>query len=125
MYTIAKQFSFSASHQLDHLPAGHPCARLHGHNYVVEIRLAAPALDSDDFVVEYGDLEPFKKLIDGCLDHRHLNEVVPYRTTSENIARWLFEQARAFWPQVISVRVSETPYTWAQYQPHDACGDES
>ena len=42
MYTIAKQFTFSASHQLDHLPEDHQCARLHGHNYVVEIVLSAP-----------------------------------------------------------------------------------
>jgi 6-pyruvoyltetrahydropterin/6-carboxytetrahydropterin synthase len=41
MYTITKQFSFSASHVLDHLPEGHPCARrLHGHNYIAELVLA-------------------------------------------------------------------------------------
>ena len=124
MYTIAKQFTFSASHQLDHLPEDHQCARLHGHNYVVEIVLSAPALNRNDFVVDYGDLEPFKKIIDTCLDHRHLNEVIPYRTTAENIARWLFEKARALWPQVVAVRVSETSNTWARYQPHNTSEDE-
>ncbi len=34
MFTITKEFHFSASHQLSHLPEDHQCARLHGHNYV-------------------------------------------------------------------------------------------
>lgn len=115
MYTISKEFHFSASHQLDHLPEGHQCARLHGHNYKVELILQAKDLDQDDFVLDYGDLKPFKQLIDEKLDHRHLNDVIPYRTTAENIARWLYEWAKERWPQVVAVRVSETPKTWATY----------
>ncbi|MGO8249243.1 6-carboxytetrahydropterin synthase, partial [Rhizobium johnstonii] len=34
MYRITKEFHLSSSHQLDHLPADHQCARLHCHNYV-------------------------------------------------------------------------------------------
>lgn len=117
MYTIAKRFSFSASHQLDHLPEDHKCGRLHGHNYAVEVILAAETLNDDDFVVVYGELAPFKEMISATLDHRHLNDVLPMRTTSENIARWLYEWTKARWPQVVAVRVSETPNTWAEYRP--------
>ncbi|HBU96439.1 6-pyruvoyl trahydropterin synthase family protein, partial [Thalassospira lucentensis] len=39
MFTITKQFAFSASHQLAGLDADHPCSRLHGHNYIVEVEL--------------------------------------------------------------------------------------
>jgi P-type Ca2+ transporter type 2C len=42
MYTIAKRFAFSASHVIGGLPADHPCARLHGHNYEVEVVLQSP-----------------------------------------------------------------------------------
>jgi 6-pyruvoyltetrahydropterin/6-carboxytetrahydropterin synthase len=41
MYTIAKRFAFSASHVIGGLPTDHPCARLHGHNYEVEVLAAA------------------------------------------------------------------------------------
>jgi hypothetical protein len=71
MYTITKQFHFSASHVIEGLPEGHPCARLHGHNYIVELVLQAPTLDRIGFVVDYGDLRPFKQLLDTELDHRH------------------------------------------------------
>ena len=46
MYTIAKRFAFSASHVIGGLPADHPCARLHGHNYEVEVVLQSPTLDA-------------------------------------------------------------------------------
>lgn len=42
MLTITKGFHFSASHVLDRLPSWHPCARMHGHNYVVVLELPAP-----------------------------------------------------------------------------------
>ncbi|MDP9380335.1 MAG: 6-carboxytetrahydropterin synthase QueD [Chloroflexota bacterium] len=116
MYTICKEFNFSASHQLDHLPPEHRCARLHGHNYTVQLVLASQELDQNGFVVDFGDLAPLKRFIDEELDHRHLNDVMPCPTTSEHLAKWLFDKACALWPQVIAVRVSETPKTWAEYR---------
>ena len=117
MYTISKRFTFSASHIIEGLPAGHQCSRLHGHNYIVEVVLAAEQLDAVGFVVDYGELKPLKQIIDGELDHRHLNDVLSGATTAEAIAKFLFDRARALWPQTVAVRVSETPATWAEYRP--------
>lgn len=119
MYTITKQFSFSASHVLDHLPDGHPCSRLHGHNYVVELVIGGLELDESGFVRDYRDLAPFKAFVDEKLDHRHLNDVVDGPTSAENLARFLYEFARNLWPEVAAVRVSETPKTWAEYRPDE------
>ncbi|MCA9982095.1 MAG: 6-carboxytetrahydropterin synthase, partial [Anaerolineales bacterium] len=115
MYLIRKQFHFSASHQLDGLPAEHQCARLHGHNYIVEIVLQATAVDKNGFVVDYLDLKPFKDYIDHTLDHHHLNDLFDFPTSAENLAYHLFCWAKAKWPQVSGMRVSETPKTWAEY----------
>ncbi len=117
MYTITKQFSFSASHVLDHLPEGHPCARLHGHNYVVEVVLQSAELNGDGFVRDYRELASFKNFIDDKLDHRHVDDVIEGLSTAENLARFLYEFAVGMWPEVVAVRVSETPKTWAEYRP--------
>ena len=116
MYRISKQFHFSASHILHGLPEGHPCSRLHGHNYVVELVLESDTLDERGFMADYGDLSPFGHMLDDKLDHRHLNDVFPFNPTAENIACSLFEWAKSHWPQVAAVRVSETPKTWAEYR---------
>jgi 6-pyruvoyltetrahydropterin/6-carboxytetrahydropterin synthase len=116
LYQISKRFEFSASHILDHLPPGHQCARLHGHNYRVDVVIESPCLDDRGFCqVDYGELDGFKAYLDATFEHRHLNDVLPVRTTAENIARFLFHEARRFSPFVIAVRVSETPKTWATY----------
>lgn len=121
MFTISKRFEFCASHQLDHLPPGHQCARMHGHNYRVEVVIQSPCLDDRGFCqVDYGELDGFKRYLDENLDHRHLNDVLPVRTTAENIARHLYDVAKSCLPKpsaifLSAVRVSETPKTWASY----------
>ena len=116
MYTITKEFHFSASHQLDGLPDDHQCARMHGHNYIVEVILQADKLNDVGFVVDYGDLKPLKHYLDDCFDHRHLNDVLPFQTSAENIAKYLYDWCKAQWQETVAVRVSETPKTWAEYR---------
>jgi 6-pyruvoyltetrahydropterin/6-carboxytetrahydropterin synthase len=122
MFTIAKRFSFSASHRLDGLPDEHPCSRLHGHNYEVEVISESAELDAVGFVHDYAAVAPLRDLVAATIDHRHLNDVLPGPTTAEAIAWWLYERAKEVLDpvvaaKVVAVRVSETPSTWAEYRP--------
>ncbi|MGH3405282.1 MAG: 6-carboxytetrahydropterin synthase QueD [Streptosporangiaceae bacterium] len=121
MYLIGKRFSFEAAHALADLPAGHKCARLHGHTYTVEIELTASQLVPPGFVTDFADLTPFRRYLTDTIDHRHLNEVLPVEPTSENLARhfftWCVTHLEPGIPARISaVRVSETPQSWAEYR---------
>jgi 6-pyruvoyltetrahydropterin/6-carboxytetrahydropterin synthase len=123
-YTISKRFHFSASHQLSHLlDPDHPCKRLHGHNYEVELILWSNYLNHDTgFVMDYNDMLSFEHYIKTKLVHRHLNEVLggSRETTAEMIAQHLFGIARTFfYGYVEAVRVSETPKTWAEFRVID------
>lgn len=126
MFEISKEFAFSASHQLTHLNPDHPCARLHGHNYVVRVTLKGEMLDERGFVYDYRELDFFKQFIEDEIDHRHLNDVMAKivgqenasrYTTAEHLAQfffgWIFETGDV--PELYSVSVSETPKTWATY----------
>ena len=117
MYKISKQFSFSASHRLDLLPENHPCARLHGHNYVVTVHLKSEKLDEYGFVKDYKALKTVKQFLDETLDHRYLNDRISGPPTSENIARFLYEQFKPEIPELYAVEVSETPQTSCVYEP--------
>lgn len=121
-YTISKEFAFSASHVLHGLEDGHPCGRMHGHNYVVRLELTGP-VGRTGFVFDYRDLDPFKRWIDDTLDHRHLNDVMPSpypNPSAESLAHWLHHRLIDVvdLPDEItaSVSVSETPKTWATYR---------
>lgn len=125
-YTITKEFEFSGSHVLHGLPDGHQCGRQHGHNYLVRVELTGD-LDSRGFVMDYGDLAPFKRWLDKTLDHRHLNDIDPFDTveginpTAENLSRYLTAalHREVLLPRSVLARVcvSETPKTWASWNP--------
>lgn len=116
MYKINKEFSFSASHCLNGLPASHPCSRLHGHNYIVNVFFQAQNLNDVGFVIDYRDLESIRGYIDEYLDHKHLNDVLSFNPTAENIAKFLFDKFKGVFPQLHKIEVSETPKTKAAYK---------
>lgn len=116
MYKISKEFSFSASHILEGLPSDHPCARLHGHNYVVTVHLKGKKLNEVGFIKDYRDLSIVKNYIDNELDHRHLNDLLPFNPTAENLAKHLFDIFKQEIPELYAVEVSETPKTTAFYE---------
>ena len=132
MFTITKQFHFSAAHQLMRVPEGHPCGRLHGHNYIVEIVLQSRVLTDQQWVKDFGDLDLVKNFIDEEWDHRNLNdwfeqfsdpdfdpEDGPAETTAEMLAFVLYDTFKGSLSQLVAVRVSETPKTWAEYRRDD------
>ncbi len=118
MYTIYKEYHFSASHQLEYLPKTHPCHRLHGHNYVVEVELQSHELNEYGFVRDYLELDDLKIYIDEHLDHRHLNDVLgDEKVTAEQLAKHIYDWCAARWAEVCCVRVRETPKSCAEYRP--------
>ena len=118
MFTIAKTFTFEAAHSLVMLPADHKCHRPHGHSYNVTLILESATLDRYGFVVDYGaGLDGFGKWVEETLDHQDLNEIVLCATTVENLSKWIYEVWMNRIPQLVAVRLSETPKTWAEYRP--------
>jgi 6-pyruvoyltetrahydropterin/6-carboxytetrahydropterin synthase len=125
MFTISKEFHFSASHVLYGLPSDHPCSRLHGHNYKVVFELQSQTLNETGFVRDYRSLDIVKHMIDDKFDHRHLNTIKPFDSinpSAENIAYFLFEKFRHYLPELTAVTVMETDKTAATYRKHQLEG---
>jgi 6-pyruvoyltetrahydropterin/6-carboxytetrahydropterin synthase len=122
VYRIAKTFTFEAAHHLRGLPEDHKCARMHGHSYRAEIVLETERLTDTGFVDDFAELRPLADYIAAALDHRDLNHVLDGNPTSELLARHLadwFEHhlAADLNGALVSVRVSETATSWAEYLP--------
>ena len=122
--TIAKEFTFDAAHSLPNSDG--PCKRLHGHTYRVTVvaRGRTQPLDGraeEGMVVDFTRIkEVFKRRVEALCDHQYLNETVPVeRTTAELLAAWMLGELRAELPQVVAVRVSETPSSWAEVTVDD------
>lgn len=116
MYKISKEFGFCASHSLEGLEQGHPCMRVHGHNYKVTIHLQSETLNEDGFVCDYRKLEPIKRMLDTAFDHKHLNDFLTFQPSAENIAKHIYDLCKAQFPQLKAVTVKETDKTAATYE---------
>ena len=85
MYKVQKTMEICGSHQLE-LNYDSPCCGLHGHNWFVTIYMRANALDKNGMVFDFAKI---KKLIHNKFDHKHLNDVVGFNPTAENLACYI------------------------------------
>ena len=106
---IYKEFSFEAAHRLPNVPAGHKCARLHGHSFRVRVSVDGPVGDQSGWVMDFADLKTaFRPVLDE-LDHRYLNEIPGLENpTSENVARWIWTRLVPALPGLAEIEVKET-----------------
>lgn len=49
---VVRVFRIEAAHRLPHVPADHPCRRMQGHSYVVDVHVAGP-LRETGWVVDF------------------------------------------------------------------------
>lgn len=88
MYYVNKTLEISASHSLK-LNYKSKCENLHGHNWIIEIYMKSKELNEDGMVMDFTHI---KEKIKSKLDHTNLNEVLPFNTTAENIAKWIADE---------------------------------
>lgn len=108
MYYVKKRLEISASHALN-LSYVSKCGNLHGHNWIVSVFCRAEQLNADGMVTDFSHI---KQLIADRLDHRNLNEVLPFNPTAENIARWICDNV----PNCYRVEVQESEGNMAAYE---------
>jgi 6-pyruvoyltetrahydropterin/6-carboxytetrahydropterin synthase len=106
---LRKTFQFEAAHKLPNVPAGHKCARLHGHSFRIEIAVAGECDPRLGWLMDYADLsEAFRPLLDR-LDHYYLNEIPGLENpTSETLAKWVWDRLKPGLPQLTEIVVAET-----------------
>ena len=120
MFEVTKKATFAAAHFLRNYDG--PCARLHGHNWTVEVTVRAPKVDPMGMVVDFMDLGAAMDELLEMVDHRNLNEIPPFievNPTSENLAAWFHQELdRRLAPKGIRphvVRIWEMPDCSAAY----------
>jgi len=129
MFELTCESSFDAAHFLTNYDG--KCANIHGHRWrvlltingatsngmVVDFNIIKKDLKNlcdyfdHSFIVEENSL---KKELENMLKEQFLLRIVPFRTTAENFAKYIFDTMSAKY-NVSSVAVYETPNNCAKY----------
>lgn len=114
---IFKDFHFEAAHRLPNVPAGHKCARLHGHSFHLRVSVAGEVTEPSGWIMDFGDLKSVVKPVIERLDHYYLNEIPGLENpTSENLARWLWQALKPDLPALSCVEIRETCTSGCRYR---------
>lgn len=118
---ISKTFHIEAAHRLPNVPAGHKCARLHGHSFRVEVHVRGPLDPHLGWVMDFADIKTAFAPLFERLDHNYLNDVAGLdNPTSENLARWIWDHLKPRLPLLARVVVHETCTSACSYDGPDS-----
>jgi 6-pyruvoyltetrahydropterin/6-carboxytetrahydropterin synthase len=92
---IQKTFGIEAAHRLPHVPAGHKCARLHGHSFRITLHVTGEVDPVLGWIVDFAELTSAFAPLHALLDHQYLNEVPGLENpTSENLAHFVLTRVK-------------------------------
>ena len=138
MYGLKTEAAFDSAHFLTDYYG--KCENLHGHRWRVEVTLAQEELQTEgtmrDMVLDFGVFKKAVRALAKELDHTFLVEegslkpetlkaleaedftltILPFRTTAENLARYIFDRLQEDGYPVAEVEVDETPNNRAFYR---------
>ncbi|MFC2048608.1 6-carboxytetrahydropterin synthase QueD [Elusimicrobiota bacterium] len=109
MYKISVETVFSAAHHLREYEGD--CENVHGHNWKVRVTARYDVLPENGMAIDFRDLKSETENILAALDHKDINSL-PYfekiNPTSENIAKYIFDQIKSREIPVEKIEVFET-----------------
>jgi 6-pyruvoyltetrahydropterin/6-carboxytetrahydropterin synthase len=113
---IFKVFTVEAAHRLPHVPDGHKCARLHGHSFRIELHLSGLVDPHAGWVMDFADVKAAFQPIYDRLDHHYLNDIPGLdNPTSEQLAKWIWDQTKPVLPLLSAIVVHETCTSGCRY----------
>lgn len=122
MYEVTIIKSFSAAHLLSEI--GGKCEELHGHNFKVEITVAAEELNSAGLLIDFRFLKKALGKILENIDHKHLNVLTSFigiNPSAENIARYICEEletkVKTAGVRIVHVKIWESENAAVTYIP--------
>lgn len=95
-FILKTLLDFASAHSLRGYPGD--CAKLHGHNWKIEVQVAGSKLNSVGMVIDFKEIKRQTKKVIKELDHTYLNDHPHFKKTNptaENIAVYLFQEIKA------------------------------
>lgn len=113
---IFNRFNLECARRLPNLPPEHPCARVHGHSFQIQIHVSGPLHPDLGWVLDFAEVQQAWQPVHETLDHRYLNDIDGLgNPTSEHLAVWIWDRLKPRIGGLSKVTVMETPSTGCTY----------
>lgn len=90
---LERSYKFESAHFLPKVPAGHKCARMHGHSYVVTLAVEGEIDPELGWLLDFAAIDEHANPVIKQLDHQTLNEIDGLANpTCELLAVWLWQR---------------------------------
>ena len=110
-------YHIESARRLPKLPADHPCSRVHGHSFKVEIHVSGPMDPEMDWVIDFADMDAAFSPIRTQLDHHFLNEIPGLENpTTERMAQWIWQKLKPTLPGLSKIIIQETHLSGCVYR---------
>jgi 6-pyruvoyltetrahydropterin/6-carboxytetrahydropterin synthase len=114
---IFKEFRIEAAHRLPQVPAGHKCARLHGHSFLIGVYVSGEVHPEMGWVCDFADISAAMRDVHEELDHRYLNDIAGLENpTSEVLSMWVWRRLRPRLPNLARIVIHETCTSGCEYR---------
>lgn len=114
---VFRSFTLEAAHQLPNVPPSHPCARVHGHSFAIELWVSGTVGSKSGWVVDFAEISDAFRPLHEQLDHRLLNDIEGLgNPTSEHLAMWIWDRVSGPLRGLSKVVVRETPTSGCVYR---------
>lgn len=121
MYELTVKAEFEAAHFIKNYPG--KCARLHGHNWIVEAVAKGTELNELGILIDFKILKAELNRVLDEFDHQYLNELEVFaekNPTAENLAKIIFEKLSkseifSGKNKLAAIKVYETPKSCVIY----------
>ncbi len=110
-------YHIEAARRLPGLPESHPCSRVHGHSFRIEIHVSGPVDPDTGWVMDFAVLDAAFAPVRDALDHRFLNDIPGLENpTSERLAQWVWQRLKPSLPGLSKIVVQETQRSGCIYR---------
>jgi 6-pyruvoyltetrahydropterin/6-carboxytetrahydropterin synthase len=119
MYTITKQFKFTATRQLLGFPIDHPYAQLETKEFIVVFDFSSIGLNKHGYIMDYMEFFSIENFILTDLQGKTLNDVFKFNPTPENMAKFFFKRFKKRYCFISAVTVVENNISARYILSHD------
>lgn len=116
-YELVHTIRFESARRLTRVPAGHPCGRLYGLAFYLDIHVVGALGQDTGWVIDFGLIEAAFAPIRALIDHNYLNDLPGLENpTSEVLVTWIWRQLAPALPPLTQLVLRENDVSRVIYR---------